>query len=443
VPPAPPVASAPSTEELKQQTARLQEQLSAMLFTEAPAAASTPPASPSELKLDTPVAEVANKILEIAHEESKTATGSVEKVEVAPEPKTQAKPVAPARTPSLSSLDAKAEEVEIPAWLRPLSPHSEPAVETSRVSEPAETSSTASESAATEESPSADSPARAEVAVFGGQLLSGDSKSVSAATSGSRNGLFIGLAAAVVLLAAGGFWYFRQNNLATTAPTAQASSAPVASEPVAATPSPAASTTPSRPAPSAAPPSSNSTNSAPERTSAPPPVTPTPVPVESRREAAPHNSAPAEEPAKKPALGEVRLAAPVVRRSRAGQASGEPLPTVDASAANSGADVLAGVARQKGPAVPVGGDVKPAQLLKSVPPLYPQMARSQHVTGNVMLDALINVDGNVAQVKVISGPPVLHQAALEAVKQWKYSPAQLNGNATASHLTVMVQFRTQ
>ena len=412
-----------------------------MLFTEAPAATRKPPASPSELKLDTPVAEVTNKILEIAHGESQTEIGSATKVEVVPEPKTDVTPVVPVRTPSLSSLDAKAEEVEIPAWLRPLSQHSEPAVETPRADDPAETPSAASESAVSEESPSAESSARAEVAVFGGQLLSGDT-SASAATSGSKKGLFIGLAAAVALLAAGGFWYSRQNHPATAAPTAQASSAPVASEPVAAAPSPVASTT-SRPAANTAPPPSNSANSAPPRTPSPAPVNPTPAPVESRRDAAPRNSAPAEEPAKKPALGEVRLAAPVVRGTGEGQAAGEPLPTVDASATNSGADVLAGVARQKGPAVPVGGDVKAAQLLKSVPPVYPQIARSQRVTGNVNLDALIDVDGNVAQVRVISGPPVLHKAALEAVKQWKYAPAQLNGSATASHLTVTVQFRTQ
>jgi protein TonB len=106
---------------------------------------------------------------------------------------------------------------------------------------------------------------------------------------------------------------------------------------------------------------------------------------------------------------------------------------------------LADVAHHKAPAVPipVGGDVKPAQLIKSVAPVYPPLAKTQRVTGNVTLDALIDVSGNVAQVKVISGPPLLHQAALEAVKQWKYTPAQLDGNPTSMHLTVTVQFRNQ
>jgi protein TonB len=87
--------------------------------------------------------------------------------------------------------------------------------------------------------------------------------------------------------------------------------------------------------------------------------------------------------------------------------------------------------------------VKPAQLLKSVPPQYPPMARSQRISGDVQVDALIDATGSVTAVKVISGPPVLHRAALDAVKQWKYSPALLNGEPTSMHVRVTVEFRTQ
>jgi protein TonB len=61
----------------------------------------------------------------------------------------------------------------------------------------------------------------------------------------------------------------------------------------------------------------------------------------------------------------------------------------------------------------------------------------------VQIDALVDTSGNVAEAKIISGPTILHHAALDAVKQWKYSPAQLNGQPTSMHLTVTVQFRTQ
>ena len=93
--------------------------------------------------------------------------------------------------------------------------------------------------------------------------------------------------------------------------------------------------------------------------------------------------------------------------------------------------------------MPVGGDVKPAKLIKSVPPVYPAMARSQHVSGNVQIDALIDADGNVSAMKVLSGPALLRQAALESLKQWRYQAAVLDGNPTSMHLTVVIQFRAQ
>ena len=87
--------------------------------------------------------------------------------------------------------------------------------------------------------------------------------------------------------------------------------------------------------------------------------------------------------------------------------------------------------------------MKPAQLLKSVPPVYPSTAKTQRVGGDVKIDALIDAEGNVTTTKILSGPVLLHQAAAAAVKQWKYQPAYLDGKPTAMHLTVTVQFRLQ
>jgi protein TonB len=161
------------------------------------------------------------------------------------------------------------------------------------------------------------------------------------------------------------------------------------------------------------------------------------------------NNTPAvvEEEPKKPALGDVRMAAPKIGRGKAAAAPGESEPSIDMNqVASLPAPVSAlGSSHKAGPAAPapVGGDVKPAKLLKSVPPVYPDMARNQRIAGNVQIDALIGTDGNVSTMKVLSGPPLLHQAAMNAVKQWKFQPAELNGNPTTMHLTVMVQFRTQ
>jgi TonB family protein len=155
----------------------------------------------------------------------------------------------------------------------------------------------------------------------------------------------------------------------------------------------------------------------------------------------------AEESAKKPRLGEVRLSAPKVTRTATGSENGTPdpgLPINGVSAADSsGISMLAN--KGKGPVapLPIGGDVKVAKLIASVPPVYPQMARTQRVSGDVTIDALIDVNGRVTTTRVLAGPALLHDAATNAVKQWKYQPATLNGIPTATHLTVTVQFKLQ
>jgi protein TonB len=93
--------------------------------------------------------------------------------------------------------------------------------------------------------------------------------------------------------------------------------------------------------------------------------------------------------------------------------------------------------------MPVGGDVVPAHMISTVPPSYPTMARNQHISGDVRVDALIDANGRVSTMKVVSGPTLLHQAAKDALRQWRYQPAMLDGKPVAMHLTVTVQFRLQ
>lgn len=89
----------------------------------------------------------------------------------------------------------------------------------------------------------------------------------------------------------------------------------------------------------------------------------------------------------------------------------------------------------------VGGEVQPARLIHAVLPTYPQIARSSRVAGDVTLDALVDESGNVLDVKVIAGPLLLRDAAMEALRQWKYEPARLDGQPTPMHLTVTVKFQ--
>src|SRR5271166_4361884 len=75
----------------------------------------------------------------------------------------------------------------------------------------------------------------------------------------------------------------------------------------------------------------------------------------------------------------------------------------------------------------VGGAVQAAKLVNRVQPLYPPLARQTRISGTVKLHAIIGKSGNVEQLQVVSGHPLLVQSALDAVKQWRYQPTLLNG----------------
>jgi len=69
-----------------------------------------------------------------------------------------------------------------------------------------------------------------------------------------------------------------------------------------------------------------------------------------------------------------------------------------------------------------------ANILSKVAPVYPPDAKKARVTGSVVLEAMIGKDGNVENLKVVSGPSMLQQSAMDAVRQWTYKPYLLNGD---------------
>jgi len=89
---------------------------------------------------------------------------------------------------------------------------------------------------------------------------------------------------------------------------------------------------------------------------------------------------------------------------------------------------------------PVPSDLQASKLIHKVVPLYPPIALRIHLSGTVALMATIDMEGNVADLKVMSGHPVLANAAVEAVKQWKYSPTILNGEPVPVQAVVNVVF---
>src|SRR5579863_9719928 len=94
-----------------------------------------------------------------------------------------------------------------------------------------------------------------------------------------------------------------------------------------------------------------------------------------------------------------------------------------------------------GPArIKQGGNVTAASIVTQTRPVYPALARQARIQGNVVLHAIIDKDGKVAQLEVISGHPLLVQAALDAVKQWRYKPTLLNGDPVEVDTTITVTF---
>jgi periplasmic protein TonB len=88
----------------------------------------------------------------------------------------------------------------------------------------------------------------------------------------------------------------------------------------------------------------------------------------------------------------------------------------------------------------VGGNVIAAKLLNRTTPSYPPLARQTHTQGDVLLHAIIGKDGSIQQLEAVSGHPLLVQAALDAVKLWRYQPTLLNGQPVEVETTISVQF---
>ncbi len=92
------------------------------------------------------------------------------------------------------------------------------------------------------------------------------------------------------------------------------------------------------------------------------------------------------------------------------------------------------------PTIRIGGTIKAPERVKYVAPGYPADAQQARVTGIVIIEALIDEDGKVARAQLLKSIPLLDQAALDAVMQWKYTPTLLNGSPVPVVMTVTVNF---
>ena len=88
----------------------------------------------------------------------------------------------------------------------------------------------------------------------------------------------------------------------------------------------------------------------------------------------------------------------------------------------------------------VGGNVAAAKLIRQVTPIYPTIAKTAHISGTVILHAIIAKDGTIQELTYVSGPPLLMRNAMDAVRQWRYNPTLLNGEPVEVDTTISVVF---
>jgi protein TonB len=91
--------------------------------------------------------------------------------------------------------------------------------------------------------------------------------------------------------------------------------------------------------------------------------------------------------------------------------------------------------------VRVGGQIQPPRKLKDVLPVYPDLARAARVEGTVIVECTISPRGTVSDVRVLRGIPLLNAAAVDAVRQWVYTPTLLNGVPVPVIMTITVTFQ--
>lgn len=262
------------------------------------------------------------------------------------------------------------------------------------------------------------------------QVSFGTFDTVGAETGKSGN-RWIMISAAVVVLAAGGtFGYLKLRKSGSESHPQPP--APVASAPSTPAVQPAA-------------------NAAPETASAPSSNAPAAKPKDDANESSKHadkNSKPS------PAAPETKRTPETValtsgpsrigsRPADSGQVSdAAPSLTVGTSNGSGNLNSLAGSMNSAPtPSMLAQSTLEPLSIIKRVAPIYPAVARQRLLSATVVVEATVDETGKVKTVKFISGSPIFRDAAFDAVKQWVYQPAKLNGKPIEQNTTIQLSFR--
>lgn len=174
----------------------------------------------------------------------------------------------------------------------------------------------------------------------------------------------------------------------------------------------------------------------------PPPDVPAPAP---RRALESSSSAPAPAPTSAPAA----ITAEPADLPR--YAAGPPDPTAGLTGGPGGIGISVGppVVVVPPPVQPPAGPVRVADLpvaprkIVDVRPVYPEIARQAKREGTVVVEAVLDTAGRVTQLRVIQSVPLLDQAAVDAVRQWRYTPTMLGGHPVSVLMTITIRFTLQ
>jgi TonB family protein len=146
-----------------------------------------------------------------------------------------------------------------------------------------------------------------------------------------------------------------------------------------------------------------------------------------------------------PVVAAMKISAPAAASRSTSQSAPAIAANVPGTVDNAAAGAILGDAQPGAPAAPVvvrtSSGAQQPRLLSTASPSYPYAARSEHVQGDVSVDLLINEIGRVASMTVLSGPALLREAALDALRGRKYAPAMLDGKPTTAHIVVVIHFQ--
>jgi len=118
-----------------------------------------------------------------------------------------------------------------------------------------------------------------------------------------------------------------------------------------------------------------------------------------------------------------------------------PAPPIEPVSAEAVAQAAAAAAAETlATPIKLPADVTAASIVTQIRPEYPSKARAAHIEGDVVLHAIIDKEGKISEVRVLSGDDVLAQSAVEAIRQWRYKPMLVDGEAKEVDTTITVTF---